>query len=150
MNGPDPRLIEGQNAVDDRGQLIFCNGFDFKGIKRFYMVENFSTAVVRAWHGHMKESKVVFAASGSAIVGVVKLDSTANPSKSNPVQRFVLSSKKPALLCIPAGHANGFRFLEKGTKLVIFSSASLEESKGDDFRFPHDYWGGEIWTVKHR
>ena len=145
-----PRLIEAQVAVDDRGQLTFANDFDFKGVKRFYTVENFSTSVIRAWHGHLKESKYILPVSGSAIVAAVKLDNPSNPSKSNPIQRFILSSKKPALLYVPAGHANGFRYLEKGTKLMFFSTASLEESKGDDIRFAHDYWGVDVWTVKNR
>ena len=146
----EPKIIDGEFAVDDRGQLTFCNSFDFKGVKRFYMVENFSTSVVRAFHGHLKEAKFVFAVSGSAIAAAVKLDDPAKPSKQSKVHRYVLSSKKPALLRIPAGFANGFRFLEKNTKLMIFSTASLEESKGDDVRFPHDYWGEEVWSVKNR
>ena len=150
MADQEPKLLEGQCSADDRGDLTFCNALDFRGIRRFYMVENHSTHVIRAWHGHMKESKVLFIVSGAAIVAAVKLDDAKNPGKDHPIHRFVLSAKKPALLCIPAGFANGFRFLEKGTKLMIFSSASLEESKNDDFRFPHDYWGGEVWQVQHR
>ena len=150
MADQEPKLLEGQCSVDDRGQLTFCNTFDFKGVKRFYMVENHSTQVIRAWHGHMKESKVLFVVSGAAIAAAVKLDDSKNPGKDHPIHRFVLSSKKPSLLYIPAGFANGFRFLEKGTKLMLFSSSSLEESKNDDFRFPHDYWGEEVWKVKHR
>ena len=150
MTSQEPRLIEAQTALDDRGQLTFSNSFDFKGIQRFYAVENFSTQVIRAWHGHLKESKYLFMASGSAIVAAVLLDDIKNPGKKNPVHLFVLSSKKPGLLYIPQGFANGFRFLEKGTKVIIFSTSSLEESKGDDYRFPHDYWGDEVWTVKNR
>ncbi len=150
MSASEPRIIEGQIAVDDRGSLTFSNAFDFLGVKRFYMIENHSTSVIRAWHGHMKESKFMLPVSGSAIIGAVKLDDKEKPSKSNPVNRFVLSAKKPSLLFIPAGYANGFRFLECGTKLMIFSTSSLDESKGDDYRFPHDYWGEEIWSVINR
>lgn len=146
----DPRWIEGQCAVDDRGQLTFCNAFDFEGVKRCYMVENFSTDVVRAWHGHKKESKNLLVVSGAALLAVVALDKEGKPGKEHPVHRFVLSASKPGVLHIPAGYAHGIRFLEPGTKLMVFSSASLEESKTDDYRAPHDYLGEDIWRVKHR
>ena len=146
----EPSLIEGQCAIDDRGQLSFCNAFDFKGVKRFYMVENFSTEVVRAWHGHKKESKHLLVVSGAAVVAAVPLDQAGKPDKKSPVARFVLSARKPGLLHIPAGFAHGTRFLEPGTRLMVFSSSSLEESSGDDYRAPHDYLGTDIWRVENR
>ena len=39
----EPTLILGGFAVDDRGQLSFVNGFGFEAVRRFYMVENFTT-----------------------------------------------------------------------------------------------------------
>ncbi len=136
--------------MDDRGQLTFANDFSFEGIRRFYMVENFSTDVVRAFHGHVHEEKYVLVVSGAALVAAVLMDHPVQPSKANPVQRFVLSEKKPAVLYVPAGYANGFRPLQPGTKIMFFSSATLEESKSDDHRFPFDYWGKEVWSVENR
>lgn len=145
-----PQLIEGGMAIDDRGAVIFVNDFNFSGIKRFYMVENFSKEVIRAFHGHLKEEKFVFVVSGSAIVVAVEIDDFKKPSKNSPIYRFVLSSKKPAILYIPAGYANGFKALEEKTKIIFFSSSSLEESKEDDYRFPYNYWGEEVWKIENR
>ncbi len=145
-----PYLIEGGFTIDDRGQVSFVNDFDFKNVKRFYMVENFSTETIRAFHGHLKESKYVFVVSGSALVIAVKIDDVKNPNKNQEIHRFVLSSRKPAILYIPAGYANGFKSLEENTKILFFSTSSLEESKVDDYRFPYDYWGKEIWQVENR
>lgn len=145
-----PNIIEGGLAIDDRGQLTFVNDFNFSDIKRFYVVENFSQDVIRAFHGHLKEEKYVFVVSGSAIVAAVEMDDTIKPNKSNEVYRFILSSRKPNILYIPAGYANGFRAIEKNTKIIFFSTSSLEESKGDDYRFPYDYWGKEIWNIENR
>ncbi|MDD5638848.1 MAG: dTDP-4-dehydrorhamnose 3,5-epimerase family protein [Candidatus Pacebacteria bacterium] len=145
-----PNIIEGGLAIDDRGQLTFVNDFNFSDIKRFYVVENFSQDVIRAFHGHLKEGKYAFVVSGSAIVAAVEMDNTIKPNKSNEVYRFILSSRKPNILYIPAGYANGFRAIEKNTKIIFFSTSSLEESKGDDYRFPYDYWGKEIWQVENR
>ncbi|OGN16253.1 MAG: sugar epimerase [Candidatus Yanofskybacteria bacterium RIFCSPHIGHO2_02_FULL_50_12] len=145
-----PQIIEGGLAVDDRGQLSFANNFDFKGVKRFYMVENFSTDTIRAFHGHLKEVKYVFVVSGSAIVAAVELDNIKKPSKKNSVHRYVLSARKPTILYVPAGYANGFKALEPDTKIIFFSTSTMEESKGDDFRFPADYWGANVWHVENR
>jgi len=146
----DLRLIPGGIAVGDRGCLTFANDFNFYGVKRFYQVQNFSTSTIRAFHGHLKEAKYVFVAKGSAIVAAVELDDIKTPSKNQKVNRFILSDKNPQVLFIPPKYANGFRPLEEDTRILFFSTSSLEESKGDDYRFPVDYWGKEIWEVENR
>jgi nucleoside-diphosphate-sugar epimerase/dTDP-4-dehydrorhamnose 3,5-epimerase-like enzyme len=143
-------LIDGGLAVDDRGALIFANESNFFGVKRFYQVLNFSTSTIRAFHGHLKEAKYIYVAKGSAIVAAVKLDNIKSPSKNSEVKRFILSDKNPKVLFIPPKFANGFRPLEDDTRIIFFSTSSLEESKDDDYRYPFDYWGKEIWEVENR
>lgn len=143
-------IIDGGKGIDDRGSVSFVNDFDFRGVKRFYVVENFSPGTVRAWHGHQREAKYVYVPHGTALVGIVKVDNWDTPRRDLPVMRYVLSSQQPKILYIPPGFANGFRILEYGTKIIFFSTSSLDESKGDDIRFPHDYWGSHIWQVEHR
>ncbi len=145
----EPQLLKGGLAVDDRGQLSFVNDFSFDGVKRFYMAENFSDSTIRAFHGHKKEAKYVSVISGSALVAAVLMDDTENPNKNNEVKRFTLSARSPSVLHIPAGYANGWKALEPGTKIVFFSTTTMEEAKDDDFRFPADYWG-DIWSVESR
>jgi dTDP-4-dehydrorhamnose 3,5-epimerase-like enzyme len=142
------KLFEGAVAVDDRGRLSFVNGFDFCGVKRFYAVENHRQGFIRAWHGHKNEAKYVYAARGSAIVGAVKIDDFANPSASLVPSRYVLSADKPSILYIPAGHANGFMSLSDDLLLMFFSTSSLEESKGDDYRYDARFW--DIWQIVER
>lgn len=150
LNKNIPKIIDGGLAVDDRGQLSFANDFGFEGVKRFYMVENFSTDVIRAWHGHLKEAKYVMVVSGSAIVAAVPMSDIQNPDKSAKIERFVLSARKPTIFFIPAGYANGFCPLEGDTKIMYFSTSTLDESKGDDYRFPADYWGEKVWQTENR
>ncbi len=145
-----PFIIQGAVAVDDRGTVRFVNDFDLSQVKRCYLVDNFSVDMIRAFHGHQREAKYVYVVSGSAIVAAVEMDDVHTPSKTNTVQRFVLSAQKPTVLCIPPGYANGFKPLESGTKIMFFSSAGLKESEGDDYRFPADYWGSEVWAVENR
>jgi len=146
----DLSLIEGGIAVDDRGTLNFANNFNFYGVKRFYQVQNFNTGTIRAFHGHLNEAKYVYVSKGSAIVATVKLDNIEKPSKTQKVNRYILSDRNPQVLFIPPSYANGFKPLEEDTRIIFFSTSSLEESKGDDYRYPADYWGNEIWKVENR
>jgi dTDP-4-dehydrorhamnose 3,5-epimerase len=143
-----PVLFPGGLAADDRGELGFVNDFHFDGVKRFYTVSNYRQGFIRAWHGHKREAKYVTAVSGAAVVGAVKVDNWDEPSKELPVERFVLSAHKPAVLYIPSGHANGFMSLTQDLKLMFFSTSTLAESQGDDFRYDAHYW--DIWTVVER
>jgi len=149
MSMPDEvKVLEGGRAVDDRGELTFVNDFRFEGIKRFYMVSNHKTGFVRAWHAHRHEAKYVTAVSGAAIFGAVKIDDWKNPSPDLSIQRFVLSANRSQVIYVPAGYANGFMSLTGDLKLLFYSTSTLEESKGDDFRFDARYW--DIWNVEER
>src|SRR3954451_15839565 len=96
-----PVLIAGGLAADDRGELGFVNEFRFEAVKRFYTVANHRQGFIRAWHGHKNEAKFVTAVTGAALVGAVAIDDWTSPSRELPVQRFVLSVHKPAVLYIP-------------------------------------------------
>ena len=146
--GGQPRLIEGGLAVDDRGSVGFVNDFDFPGVKRFYVVRNHRPGFVRAWHAHRREAKYVTVVCGAALVGAVRIDDWEAPSASLPVVRHTLSSHKPAVLYIPPGYANGFMSLTDDTVMVFFSTATVEESRGDDVRYDARHW--DIWQVMER
>ena len=140
--------IGGGIAVDDRGHLQFCNNFDMQGICRFYIVSNHAPQFVRAWHAHKKETKCVFVVSGAAIIAAVKIENWEHPDKNASVERFVLSEKDPKIVKIPAGYANGFKTLVPDTKVMFFSTTSIKESQGDDYRYKADYW--DPWYVEPR
>jgi len=142
------KYIAGGLAVDDRGHIQFCNDFDMTAIKRFYIVSNHTAPFIRAWHGHKKENKFVMVISGAAIFGAVKIDDWENPDHNAKVERFVLSAEKPGLLYIPAGYAHGYKTLVKDAKIMFFSTSTLKESSGDDFRFDYDFWNP--WDVVPR
>jgi dTDP-4-dehydrorhamnose 3,5-epimerase len=144
----EPRIIRGGLGVDDRGEVGFVNDFSFQGVKRFYTLKNFSSGFVRAWHGHKKEAKYLSVTKGTAIIAAVLIDNWESPSKDLPVFRFVVSDRQPALVYIPAGYANGSMSLEDDTRIIVFSTSSLEDSKGDDFRYHGRYWNP--WGVEER
>jgi dTDP-4-dehydrorhamnose 3,5-epimerase len=141
-------LLRGDVSVDDRGHVAFVNDFTFQEVKRFYVVGNHDRGYVRAWHGHRREHKYAIAIVGAALVCCVEIDDWDRPARELDVQRFVLDERKPAVLSIPAGHVNGFKTLTPGTRLMFFSTATLDESLEDDIRFPARYW--DPWSVEER
>lgn len=143
-----PVMTPGGLAVDDRGEVGFVNDFRFEGVKRFYTVSNHRAGFIRAWHAHRQEGKYVSAIVGSAVVGAVRIDDWENPSRQLPVNRFVLSDRRPSVLFIPPGYANGFMSLTDDLKLIFFSTCTLEESSGDDVRFESRLW--DAWQVAER
>jgi len=142
----DVFVIDGGVSVDDRGSIRFANEFQFQNIKRFYQVQNHRAGFIRAWHGHKKEEKYVWVASGSAVVALVPLD--ANQGDLCQVRTIVLSEQAPKVLRIPAGHYNGFMSLTTDTRILFFSTSTLEESSQDDIRLPYDAWN--IWNENFR
>lgn len=141
-------FIEGIISVDDRGQLLFCNDFDMKDIRRFYLVSNHESKFIRAWHAHKKEAKFVLVISGAALVAAVKIDNWDCPDKNAEIQRHILSDKKPKIMVIPPGYANGFMTLVPETQVMFFSTATLEQSKDDDYRYDAYYWNP--WEITPR
>jgi dTDP-4-dehydrorhamnose 3,5-epimerase-like enzyme len=136
-----PELLNGGLAADDRGFVRFVNDFNFTNIKRFYQVSNHKKDFIRAWHGHKEEEKYVYVVSGTALVGAVNME-------TNELFKFTLSDKKPSILKIPKGFANGFKTLEENTQILFFSSSTLEESLKDDIRFDYNKW--DIWEESYR
>jgi dTDP-4-dehydrorhamnose 3,5-epimerase-like enzyme len=127
-----PKLIKGDIAVDDRGKLGFVNGFDFKDVKRFYMVENYVGTNIRGWHGHKKEGKYALVTKGWAIF--VAKPIKREEGKELVITKFALSADKPEILFIPPGYYHAFQTRTQDTQIMFFSTATLEESKGDDIR----------------
>jgi dTDP-4-dehydrorhamnose 3,5-epimerase-like enzyme len=141
MMPDEPKILNGGKAVDDRGSVSFVNEFDFAGVKRFYQVENHQAGFIRAWHGHRKEGKYIYLAAGAALVGAVSLE-------TEKISKFVLSADTPKVLWVPPNYTNGFMNLRENTVVIFFSTATMEETKGDDIRFPYNKW--DIWQKDYR
>jgi dTDP-4-dehydrorhamnose 3,5-epimerase-like enzyme len=140
--------MKGGAAADDRGRVSFANDFDLSVCRRVYFVENFAPGTVRAWHAHRRERKWVMAVGGAALVACVAIDDWESPSPEAEVHRYTLDATVPAVLEVPAGYANGAMSLLPGTKLAYFSDASLEDSLGDDVRYPARHW--DPWRIEER
>ena len=143
-----PFIINGDLSVDDRGELMFVNQFNMELVKRFYVVSNHKQGFIRAWHAHKFESKYVFIVNGTALISTVQIDDWNNPSSDLAIDKFVLTAKKPSILYIPNGYANGFKTLSSDTKIIFFSTSTLGDSIDDDYRFDAYKWNP--WEIVER
>lgn len=143
-----PKLILGNRKFDNRGSVRFSNDLNFKTIKRFYTVHNYTKNFIRAWHGHMNEEKYIGCINGTFQISAVKIDNLKKPSKKNKIYNFVLNKSDSNFVHIPKGYANGSMSLEENSELLIFSTSSISESLKDDLRFDVNYWNP--WNIKYR
>ncbi|MDP3881067.1 MAG: dTDP-4-dehydrorhamnose 3,5-epimerase family protein [bacterium] len=141
----EPHILEGGLGEDERGRVRFVNPFEFKDVKRFYMIENAPDRPIRGLHGHMEEAKYVFLPHGRALLVAVPIDHHETPSKDVKIHKFELNADQPKVVYIPPGYANGMKMYDPDTKIIFFSTKTLEEAKDDYFHFDHNYWGSEIW-----
>ena len=150
MKSKGIEIIKVNTAYDDRGDIVYCNEFNFikKKIKRFYQITNNNINFIRAWHGHKKEDKFLLVQKGAFKICAVKIDNWKNPSKTLPVKEFVINANSPKILYIPGGYAHGTQNLKADSKLMVFSTFSLQQTIGDDYRFKSDLWYD--WNIQFR
>ena len=141
-------LIQGNISRDQRGVLKYNNDFDLTEIKRLYIIQNDSKNIIRGWQGHKIEQRWFTSISGIFKINLIEIDNWEKPSKSLEIKTFTLNDKKPKILFIPGGFAHGYKTLTTDTSLIVFSTATLSESKNDDYRFEAYYWNP--WEKKER
>jgi len=135
-----PKLLKGNSHEDSRGSLFYNNDFDAAAIKRIYVIENQSVAVVRAWQGHQIEQRWFSAVKGSFKIELIAIDNWDKPSKKLERFEFVLNSEKLDVLHVPSGYASSIQSLEEGSKLLVMADYLLGEL-ADDYRYAVDYFG---------
>ncbi len=126
---------------DDRGYFTAIN-FESE-MKRAYLIRNHKAGTIRAFHGHKKEEKTLYCLKGAFKVICISMD-------SKEWKPFTITEKGSNMLKIPSRVYNGFVSLTDDSELLVLSSSTFEESKGDDFRIPYDALGKEAWDVDHR
>ena len=135
-----PILIDGGFFEDDRGRLDFVNDFDASEIKRMYFITNTMVDFFRGWQGHKIETRWFFCVKGKFEIKLVEIDNWANPANNIEPEVYILEEENPKVLYIPKGYLNGFKSLEKNSKLMVFSNFKLGINPNDDVRFESDKW----------
>lgn len=140
MEALNIKSISGGLAVDHRGQIRFVNDFDMEQVKRFYLIRNVDTELIRGWRAHRIEQRWFYAVSGSFSVSIIQIDDWAEPSKNLPVQRHVLAAEKSEILHVPPGFGTAFRALSPDSELLVFADYGIDHAPMDDYTYATDYF----------
>ncbi|MEM4396995.1 MAG: WxcM-like domain-containing protein [Candidatus Woesearchaeota archaeon] len=132
-----------QRFGDDRGDFTNIELNEFGNFKRTYIIKNTQKNVIRAFHGHNKESKLFYVPKGAFKFIIMNMETLE-------WKEYTLLESVPKVLFIPKGYYNGFVSLTDDSILIVFSSSTIEESKKDDIRLPYDFLGKEVWQINHR
>ena len=126
----DIKFIEGGIFTDYRGQISHVNDLDMQEIKRFYIIHQKDTSIIRAWHAHQHEKKWFYVVKGSFTTAFVKIDNWENPSPK----------LEPEIFQLTEGYANGIKANEPDSTLLVYSDKILSDAVHDSWRYDKDMW----------
>lgn len=132
--------IQGGVAKDHRGQIRFVNDFDMKLVKRFYIIKNADTTLIRGWRAHRIEQRWFYVLSGAFAVDIVKIDNWENASPDLPIEKQVLRANEQQVLHIPVGYGTAFQALESDSELLVFADYEIDNAKNDDYTWSMNYF----------
>lgn len=136
------QTIPGDIAQDQRGSIRFVNDFDLTAVKRFYIIENANTEIIRGWRAHRTEQRWFFVLEGGFAMSYVKVDDWEQPSRKLEVSEISWRASDNSVVHVPVGFATAFRALEPWSKLLVFADFDIEHAKDDDFTYALDYFYG--------
>ena len=133
-------LHQGGSFTDNRGTLRFVNE-KVPGIyRRFYLITQADTTIIRAWQGHLQEEKAFYAISGSFVIAIVSPACFEEPGDDENPDFFELSEKNNHFLRVPGGCYTGIKALTSDSTLLVLSALDFAGSKADDYRQPAHRW----------
>jgi len=133
-------FIQGGIAKDHRGQIRFVNDFDMAQVKRFYIIKNTDTELVRGWRAHRMEQRWFYALSGGFSIDLVRIDNWDRASPELPVETKNIRADENQILHVPAGYGTAFQALEADSELLVFADYPIDNAKNDDYTYPVDYF----------
>lgn len=134
------KFVQGGISEDYRGKISHVNDLDMTEIRRFYVIHQHDTLIIRAWHGHQHERKWFYCVKGAFTLAFVKVDNWEMPSPDLQAEIYHLSADESRVLYIPAGYANGIRADELDSELLVFSDKILSVAVNDSWRYDKNMW----------
>lgn len=133
------------STFDDRG--TFCNmPIEKFKLKRVYVVKNFESGMVRAFHYHKHESKVITCIEGYIKLVLIRLGAE-DSCVPKEVTEYYLKEGDGKSIIIPLNVANGWQSLQPNSSILVFSDKTAQESMKDDVRYPANLYD---WEIKWR
>ena len=133
-------FIDGEVFTDHRGLITSNNSFNLNEIKRMYTIHQHSTKVIRAWQGHLLETKYFKCIKGEFIVAWKELGNNFPRISDKEAEFKVLNQNCNQIIKIPKGYANGLKAREKNSSILVFSDFELNDSLNDKIRFDKNLW----------
>lgn len=134
------KSIIGGVAADHRGQIKFVNDFDMTQVKRFYIIKNTDTELIRGWRAHRMEQRWFYVLSGAFALDLVQIDNWENASPDLPIEKRILNADQQQVLHVPVGYGTAFQAMEPESELLVFADYGIENAKNDDYTWPIDYF----------
>lgn len=132
--------IQGGIARDQRGQVRFVNDFDMEVVKRFYIIKNANTEIIRGWRAHKIEQRWFYVLSGSIDVSVIRIDNWESASRNLSVEKVSLSAHDLKVLHVPNGYGTAFKSISLDAELLVFADSSIHEAWKDDYTWNLEYF----------
>jgi len=133
-------FIQGGTAIDLRGSIRFVNDFDMSQVKRFYILENADTELVRGWRAHRIEQRWFYVLDGGFSLKTVAIDNWDSPSRSLRAEEITIRSEEQRVIHVPPGFAITFQALLPWSRLLVFADFDIEHAKEDDYTYPLDFF----------
>ncbi|MNN06609.1 hypothetical protein D3C81_1194040 [compost metagenome] len=109
-------------------------------IRRFYIIKNANTELIRGWRAHRIEQRWFYVLSGSFSVDLVEIDNWEMPSSNLPIKKEILHVDQMKVLHVPPGLGTAFRALEANSELLVYADYPIEHAPFDDHTWPIDYF----------
>lgn len=135
-------IIKGGISLDARGQIRFVNEFDMSSVKRFYIIKNSDTELIRGWRAHRVEQRWFYLLYGSFELNIVKIDNWTNPSINLTIETIKLSADDLQVIHLPVGYGTALKALEENSELLVFADHGIDHVPFDDYTWPVDYFVG--------
>jgi dTDP-4-dehydrorhamnose 3,5-epimerase-like enzyme len=137
-------FIKGGIAEDFRGSIRFVNDFDMSKVKRFYIIKNSDTSLIRGWRAHRTEQRWFYVLSGSFVIDIVKIDNWDGPSQSLVVEKIILKDTDNKVFNISTGYATTIQATSENAELLVFGDYGIEHASEDDYTYPLNYFVNRI------
>ena len=133
-------VIKGGKSEDSRGTIRFVNDFDMSLVRRFYIIKNANTDLVRGWRAHKIEQRWFFVLRGEFSLDLVEIDNWESPDRYLRIENFIIKAEENRVLHVPSGYGTAFRALEKDSELLVYADYGIENAPKDDHIYPLDYF----------
>lgn len=109
-------------------------------VKRFYIIRNSDTELIKGWRGHRIEKRWLYVLSGSFNIGLIKINNWKSPDPKLDTERVVLKSSELKILHISTGYCTTFRALENDSELLVYADYPTSHDSLYNYSWPLSFF----------